>query len=91
MLCPKCNTNEANHHPVYGVVHCDDCNNKNVTLNKRVRYYAQSKKDRIQAQQDKYHQDMEPPYIGDKPNPNYVKLYPEDAKEMFSEDELKRL
>lgn len=89
--CLNCNRNDANFHPSYGYTHCDECNSRNVPLGKQPEFYTQSKKDRIQPQRDKYHQDTEPMYIGDKPNPNFVKLYPQDAKEAFTEEELKRL
>jgi len=42
-----------------------------------------------EADRDDGYKDMIQPWIGNKPNPEFIEAYPDRAKEIFSEDELK--
>lgn len=43
------------------------------------------------ADRDDNYVDIIQPYIGNKPNPEFISAYPERAKDYFSDDELKNM
>ena len=93
MKCLKCNKNEAINNPTYGILPCKSCQDVQPTLKgKRLaRFTSVNKLHRVQQQQDKHISDLEQPYIGDKINPEYAKLYPEQAEAVALPGELEKL
>ena len=93
MKCNNCQVNEAINHPIYGILNCQPCQDNQPTLKRRrsPRFYSVNKLHRVQGQQDRHISDLEQPYIGNKPNETFAKLYPEQAEEMYSKKELNRL
>jgi hypothetical protein len=93
MLCQKCQKNEAIISPTYGVLPCKVCQDAQLTLKGRklARFTSINKFHRVQQQQDKHISDLEQPYIGDKINPTFAKLYPEQAEELAQSGELEKL
>lgn len=93
MLCPKCKKNEAINHPTYGIMPCKPCQDAQPTLKgrKQYRFSNINKLHRVQKQQDGHVADLEQPFIGDKPNPEFAKLYPDLAQDYFRKEELEKL
>jgi len=89
MLCPACKKNPAIQDPTYGVTHCASCRANKVDIG-RPEFYIQTQKDRVQEGRDKFEKDMIPPHWGkdNKANPEFVKAYPTQATEYFTEEEL---
>lgn len=95
MKCPRFNCpNEATIHSVYGVIPCDSCRAKDSqasVIARNPEFAVQSKADRVQEQRDLHSGDIEQPFIGDKPNPQFAKIYPEHAREYYSDEQLKNM
>jgi len=95
MKCPRetCQ-NEAVVHPTYGVIPCDSCRAKDsqtARIAKNPEFAVQSKADRIQEQRDKHSGDIEQPFFGDKPNPQFAKIYSDKARDFYTDDQLKNM
>ena len=60
--------------------------NDQLTANKRFADAAEYHRD---ADQSDNYKDLIQPYMGNKPNPEFIKAYPTQAKKYFSAEELK--
>lgn len=95
--CPKCGKEDAIIHPVYGTLQgkrCRDEDRKKVgAIQTPPRFLTQTMTDRITEQQIKYEKDIIQPYAGDgkSPDPEFVKAYPQQAREYFSQEQLEKL
>lgn len=81
---------------MYGAVQgkkCRDADRKKVAaLTPPPQFPTLSIRDRVVEQQDKYEKDILQPFIfGDKPNPEFVKAYPEKSTEFFTREQLEKL
>lgn len=77
----------------FGVLPCANCNRR-TRFGKREKppeFYTQSRQDRIQQQRDRHGADFVQPYLRDKINPDFAKLYPDRAEECFTKEELESL
>lgn len=94
--CPRtdCN-NPAVIDPQYGVIPCKSCQEKDekqvAHARRSPQFYTISMRDRIISQQDHHEKDMLQPFIANKPNPEFVRAYPEYRDQYFSKEELKNL
>lgn len=94
--CPrtKCKNN-AHIDPTYGVLPCKKCQAKDTKKVKKVRnapeFYTLSERDRIIHQRDRFAKDIIQPWINNKPNPEFVKAYPEMRDTYFSEEQLREI
>lgn len=96
MKCPRDNCkNEAEVHAVFGVLPCRSCREKDSKTIPRIaqgaEFPVQSKADRIQHQRDKHSGDIEQPFIGNKPNPQFAKINPDRVGDYFTKDQLKNM
>lgn len=94
MNCPRDNCqNEAIVHPTYGVLPCafHQSLDAETTVHKPPEFYSASKQDRIQDQRDRHAADIEQPFIGNKPNPKFAKIYPKSVKNYFTPQQLKNI
>ena len=94
--CPKCHNEEAINHTSYGLLPGKKCQERQAKKAKDYReqnpaFLTISMQDRIQSQRDHNGKDIIQPFLGDKPNPDFARAYPEHATEYFSADELKEL
>lgn len=93
MKCPRsyCK-NKATYDPTYGVLPCQDCQEKDVLKRTgRPDVVGLNKLHRIQHQRDKGGKDLLQPYNGNKVNPEFFKAYPEKVKDYGVEAELKKM
>ncbi len=96
MNCPRCHKELALEDPTYGILPGENCQRDdevrpNVDLPE---FVNQSKADRIGEQRDKFDGDMMQPWAegkDQKPNPDFIKAYPDRAKDYFSDEELNKL
>jgi len=91
--CPRkgCK-NRAIVDPTFGVIPCSSCQKKDEKYSigyKSPEFYSLKKMDRFTKQRDKHLKDFVPIYWKDKPNAEFIKAYPKQAKEYFTVDELK--
>jgi hypothetical protein len=96
MKCPRdgCK-NKAIYDNQFGVLPCKSCQNGDSAfqLSRGPEFYNLTKQTRIVADRDKNGKDIIQPWIGKdwNPNPDFVKAYPDMAKEYFSDKQLKDL
>lgn len=93
--CPRSTCkNKAIIHPTFGVLPCQACRNNDDKVAKPVtpEFYSMSKSNRIQGQRDHFNKDILQPYDAHgKPNRDFVLAYPEQRKNYFSSEDLKKL
>lgn len=89
--CPACKINNAVIDPVLGVIHCLNCQAKDVKITKPPEFYSIDKMSRVQAQRDKHSADLIQPFVGNKPNPDFAHVYKDKAKDYYSKEELEKL
>ena len=82
--------------PTFGVLPCQKCQDEDALTPaaKAPAFYSITKLHRIQQQQDQHDAEIMQPWMpgkDQKPNPDFVKTYPERAKDYFSDEELKGL
>lgn len=51
--------------------------------------YADNASFHRESERDDYYKDIIQPYIGNKPNPEFIRAYPKQAQHTFTKDELK--
>jgi hypothetical protein len=94
MKCPRpgC-TNEAKKSPQYGIIPCQKCQDREAGEANFTRYEFDhvAKQHRAQEQRDHFGQDMVQPFIRNKANPDFAKLYPKEAKQTFSKADYKEM
>lgn len=96
-LCPRDHCkNEAIIDTRFGVLPCQMHQDKDAKIDLPVsgEFYNRTKADRIQKQRDEHNGDILQPYLPGKemnPNPDFVKRYPDRAKDYFTEDQLTKL
>lgn len=96
MICPRTNCkNKAIEDPQYGVLPCKqhqkEDEEKVAHARRSPEFYTISMRDRIVAQRDHHEKDNLQPFIGNKPNPEFVRAYPEYRDNYFSKEELKQI
>lgn len=94
MKCPRENCqNKAQIDPQIGVLECQACQDSDSDLKpvSRPEFYSAHRADRITTQRDRFAKDIIQPFDGNKPNRDFVKAYPERAKDYFSQDSLSKL
>jgi hypothetical protein len=92
--CPRCNTNPAIVDRTFGVLPCQKCQDDDAQFQAPVapEFYNLSKSSRIQAQRDSHGADILQPWDAKgKPNRDFLKKYPDRAKDYFKDKELKKL
>jgi hypothetical protein len=87
ILCPKCKRNPAPIHPQYGVMWCDDCNKAKPPIRG---HYPEFVPDRIKHDRQKFAKDLLQPWRAGEPSREFINAYPEKAKKMFTNQELRR-
>ena len=97
VICPRdgCK-NEAITDMTFGVLPCawHQQEDEKTTISNSPRFWNLNKLHRIQREQDQHNGDTLQPWENGKdmkPNADFVKTYPEMAKEYFTDEELKRL
>ena len=93
MNCPRKDcTNQARMHPLYGVMPCMDCQNKDTrVVTTASEDMPVSRLHRIQHQRDAHGADMLQPFTdGVTPNPDFIKEYPDLVHDYFTDEQLKR-
>lgn len=95
--CPRtgCN-NPAIIDSTFGVLPCQKCQDEDskVSIQNAPEIYTLTKLHRIQEQRDKYDGDMLQPWLpgkDNKPNPDFVKAYPDVVKNYFTDEQLSKL
>ena len=83
--------NDAEIHPVYGVIPCSDCQSKDSTTGTQLRYNSINHLDRIQRQRDNHSKDMIQPFTSGKINKDFADAYPELAEDYYTKEELQAL
>lgn len=95
MNCPNCGVRAARIIIRSGGSYCDNCSRISSTGGARISGILTRNSDRIRSQQDKHRGDVVIPHTFDKtrgkvvPNPDFVKLYPEQTRTYFSEQDVK--
>jgi len=95
--CPRqgCK-NKAIIDTTYGVLPCQTHQNEDAAyvMPNLPEFYSMTKVQRVQEQRDKYNKDTLQPYLPGKdqrPDPDFVKAYPDKARNYFSEEQLKKM
>lgn len=96
MNCPRIGCkNKANIDHTYGVLPCTSCQKKDeITINhvrRSPEFYTISMRDRIVHQRDQFAKDIIQPFDGVKPNPEFVRAYPELRDQYFTPEQLKNI
>lgn len=95
--CPRDGCNgEAIIDPQYGVLPCAKCQAEDAQIQRPLapQHYNLTKQHRIQEERDKHDGDILQPWApgkDPKPNPDFVKAYPQMAKEYFTDEQLKKM
>jgi hypothetical protein len=92
--CPRCGRNPATVDKTFGILPCDNCQDDDAAFHAPVvhEFYSHTKADRIQSQRDSHGADILQPWdTRGKPNPDFLKKYPDRAKDYFSKKDLKKL
>lgn len=90
MKCIRSNCdNEAIIHPIYGVLPCFSCQQRDGWVPKRKFEFASIRKlHRIQAQRDAHGADLLQPYESGRANPDYFRQYPDQVEDYGVAEEL---
>jgi hypothetical protein len=95
MNCPRKNCkNKAIQDPTYGVLPCKSCQNSTRSVDKRPEFSVLSRHNRITEQRDLGSKDTIQPYEDlskGTPNPEFVKAFPDQAPQYFSQEQLAKL
>jgi len=94
--CPRCNKEKAIFDTILGILPCEFCQAKDDELDKieTPEFYTLTKAGRIQKQRDEHGKDILQPYAlgkDSKPNLDFLKAYPNKAKDYFKEEQLKKI
>jgi hypothetical protein len=94
--CPRCGKEPAIIDSSFGVLPGAKCqrDDERIVVGERPRILNISKQHRIQEQRDKHGRDILQPYAPGKdmnPNPDFVKAYPDKAKDYFSDEQLTKM
>lgn len=95
--CPRQNCkNKAITDTTYGVLPCEKCQEEDskTVLPDAPEFYNISKQHRIQSQRDTHDGDIIQPWLegkDQKPNPDFVRAYPDMAKTYFSDEQLEKM
>ena len=94
ILCPRCGKEPAIVDKTYGVLpgkKCQARDAKSAFLKIGPQFVNISKSDRIQHQRDYGAKDLLQPFIRNKPNPEFVRAYPELIDNYYNKKEIKNL
>lgn len=96
LKCPRCRKEKGIAHPMYGVLIGKRClarqRKKAQELKSPPEFPTITMRDRIVEQRDRYEKDILQPFVnGVDPNPEFVKAYPEQSKEYFTQEQLEKL
>lgn len=80
----------------FGVLPCVKCQaeDEKEQITEAPEFYNATKAHRIQDQRDKHNADIMQPWSPGKnqePNPDFVRAYPDKARDYFTDDQLKKL
>lgn len=80
----------------FGVLPCQKCQDEDEheQLADAPEFYNATKQHRVQEQRDKHNGDITQPWLPGKeakPNPDFVRMYPDQAKNYFTDDQLKKM
>lgn len=96
MTCENCGNTASHIISSENGEHCEHCSNLSVAPKAKTDGLLTRNSWRIRRQQSRHEGDMVLPHVYDKAsrrqrvNPDFVKLYPNQVKEFFTADELKR-
>jgi hypothetical protein len=96
MICEGCGANASHIFSDDRGEHCEHCSNVSIVSKTKTDGILARTSWRVRRQQSRHEGDMVLPHVYDKTarrqrvNPDFLKLYPNQVKEFFSEDELKR-
>lgn len=89
MKCTVCLINQANNHPIYGQMPCNDCNLKRSTNslpNHQIEFTSQSVKD----QRREYASSIVQPWRSGEPSREFIETQPHKAKQYYTPKEMKK-
>ena len=92
--CPKCNKNEAIIDRTYGVLPCQECQDKDeqFALKEKPEFTTISKSNRVTTDRDKHAKDILQPFEHKgRISRDFAKAYPDKAPDYFSDEQLKSL
>lgn len=94
--CPRCGKEPAIVDITLGILPGEKCQEDDLKISivEKPEFYNLTKIHRVQAQRDSHNKDMIQPFAGkngDKPNPDFVKSYPEQSKNYFTPEQLSKL
>jgi hypothetical protein len=88
VLCPICNLEEAEKHPTLGILPGLACKARRDTQ-KRPDFPVEFTTEDIKIGRREYSKDILQPFRGNEASKEFALAYPEKAKKMFSQKELK--
>jgi len=83
--------NEAEIHPVYGVIPCSTCRDEDSEFGTQSRYLSVAQLHRIQKQRDEHGKDLIQPFSKGKINQEFAEAFPEKADDYYTKEELQKL
>ena len=79
-------------HKQFGILPCISCQEKDsIPLNIKPRFYDRHHQNRVQEQWDHNEKDLIQPFMGNKPNKEFAKAYPDKIKDYFSSEQIKEM
>lgn len=96
MICDNCGAQASHIFSDERGEHCENCSNVSIVSKTKTDGLLARTSWRVRRQQSRHEGDMVMPHVYDKTarrqrvNPDFLKLYPNQLKEFFSEEELKR-
>lgn len=93
-VCPRCGKKPALHHVKYGVLPCEDCTqeDRSVKHGQPSEFATQGQLDRVKGERDLHSADILQPWtVGNKPNEEFIRAYPDKVDDYFDKDKLKGL
>lgn len=95
--CPRVDCkNDAIIDITFGVLPCEKCQaeDEQEQVADAPEFYNATKQHRVQEQRDKHNGDITQPWLPGKeakPNPDFVRMYPDQAQNYFTDDQLKKM
>lgn len=94
--CPRCHKEKSITHPQFGKMQGKKCRDKDRKLVGEIttppEFATGSQADRIQEDRLKHEKDILQPFNMDNtPNQDFIRSYPERAKDFFTQEQLEKL
>ena len=88
-MCPVCGIYEARKHPLLGMLPCGNCKARRDEF-KSPDHPVEFTTSSIKEGRKEYYKDIVQPFRGNEVSKEFIDLYPNKAKTMFTEKEIRK-